>query len=74
VEVQVVRPSAVRERIDTDDRVEEFRGEGQRSGVHLNGKDSVLDAGIPDELKSLRDAGRQVGGPDLYVELAPKKD
>src|SRR5439155_12411382 len=49
-QVQVVR-AVIDEGIDGDDGVEEFRGERQRPRVGVDGKDPVLDAGIPDALE-----------------------
>ena len=44
-EVAEIQRAELRERIDADDGVEEFRGERQRPRIRMNRKDAVLDTG-----------------------------
>src|SRR4030095_16050832 len=73
VQVQIVRP-VIEEGIDAHDSVEELRGERQRSGVCMDRKHAVLDAGITDALDVLRRAEPEVGCPNLDTELAAQKN
>ena len=72
VEIQIVRPE-VGEGINTDNGVEEARGEGERSSIRVERKHAVLDAGITDSLRVLRRMEPEVRGPNLHGKLSPQE-
>ena len=73
VQIQIIGP-VVDERIDAHDRVEELRGERQRSRIRVDRKHAIVDVGIPHALKVVRGTEPQVGGPHLDPEFATEKD
>ena len=73
VQVQIIRPK-IREGVDTDNGVEEVRGEWERPGVDVKRKHAILDPCIPDALHVLRRAEPKVGSPNLHSEFSPQKD
>ncbi len=62
------------ERVDRQDHIKEFRGEGKRSCVGMDRENTLIRASIADSLQIFCGIEPQISGPNLHAEFAVQKN